>query len=250
MAKPVATILGRARSVRQIGDGLRRLGFDLAEAPKLEPTPEDVLVLWNRLSTHDPFARRYEAVGAKVVIAEHGWVGGNTFALCLGQHNGAGTWWVGEESRWPNFGIAVKPWRTEGEHILVVPQRGIGIPPVAMPRIWTSDVLRRLTVATNRRIVVRYPQDRIHPIEPEFRGCHAVVTWASGGGIKAIVEGCPVFYEMPHWIGAYAARPGIEHIEQPYLGERDTLFHRLSWAMWKPEEIETGEPFQCLFRCL
>lgn len=238
--------MGRARSIKEIGQGLRGLGFDLAELPKLEPNKDDVLVLWNRLSTHDPFAKRYEAAGAVVIIAEHGWVGENTFALCRGQHNGAGLWHVGPRTRWPVFGIDAKPWRETGDHILVVPQRGMGIPPVAMPRTWTADVVQRLSTLTQRPIVVRYPGERIHPIEPEFRGCHAIVTWASGGGIKAIVEGYPVFYEMPYWIGAYAAIRGLDLIETPYLGERNTLFHHLSWAMWKRDEIADGEPFRCL----
>lgn len=242
----VATIMGRARSIASIGAGLRGLGFDLAELPKLDPTPDDVLVLWNRLSTLDPFARRYESAKAKVIIAEHGWIGKDTYTFCLNHHNGAGTWWVGSESRWPSFGIEVKPWRTNGEQILVVPQRGMGIPPVAMPREWTKDVTRRLSKLTSRKIVVRDPADRIHPIEPEFRGCHAIVTWASGAGIKAIAEGYPVFYEMPQWVGAYAAIRGLDDLENPYLGERDTLFHKISWAMWRPDEIERGEPFKCL----
>lgn len=245
-----ATIMGRARSIKEIGEGLKRHGYQLAELPKLAPTEQDVIVLWNRLSTHDPFAKRYDSAGGKVIIAEHGWVGKDTYALCLNHHNGAGDWHIGPESRWHNFGIEAKPWRTKGEHILVVPQRGIGIPPVAMPRIWTHDVTQRLAKITSRRVIVRYPGERIHPIEPEFKNCHAIVTWASGGGIKAIVEGYPVFYEMPHWIGAYAARPGLEHLENPYLGERDTLFHKMSWAMWLPHEIETGEPFEWLLRCI
>lgn len=242
----VASIMGRARSVKEIGLGLHRLGFDVVDLPKNIPTKDDCLVLWNRLPTHDQIAKKYESVGAKVFIAEHGWVGRDTYALCLNHHNGYGTWSVGPKTRWPVFGIAEKPWRTKGEHILVVPQRGIGVPPVAMPRVWTADVLERLSQATDRPIKVRYPGDRIHPIEPEFKGCHAVVTWASGGGIKAIVEGYPVFYEMPHWVGGYAAIPGLDNLENPYLGERDTLFHRLSWAMWKPDEIESGEPFRLL----
>jgi hypothetical protein len=124
----------------------------------------------------------------------------------------------------------------------------MGTHPVAMPRGWTSDVLDRLATRTKRPIVVRYPQYRIHPFEPELKGAHAVVTWASGAGIKAIINGYPVFYEMPHWIGSYAAINGLNSLEFPYLGERDTLLHRISWAMWKAKEIENGDVFRCLLR--
>lgn len=249
MATPVASLLTRARSISHFGIGLKKLGFQLAERPKNEPAPEDVLVIWNRLPTVDSDAARYEAAGAKVIVCEHGWVKPEKFyAICRNHHNGYGTWRVGRRSRWPDFGIGVKPWRTNGEHILVIPQRGMGVPPVAMPRNWLQDVLPRLAKVTDRPIKVRYPEFRIHPIEPEFEGAHAIVTWASGGGIKAIVEGYPVFYEMPGWIGAFAARPGLEDLERPYLGERDTMFHQMSWAMWTAEEIERGEPFECLLQ--
>jgi hypothetical protein len=243
----VASLLSRTRSIPAISKGLESLGYTISLRPQEKPTTKDVLVLWNRLPTHEPHAREYERVGARVLVFEHSWIGlEGVYACCLGHHNGAGTWHIGSERRWPSFGIEVKPWRTEGDHILVVPQRGMGVAPVAMPRGWTSDVLARLAPITKRPIVVRYPQDRIHPFEPELRGAHAVVTWASGAGVKAIINGVPVFYEMPHWIGAYAAINGLTSLELPYLGERDTFFHRLSWAMWRAEEIERGEPFKWL----
>ncbi len=249
MGKKVASLLGRVRSIPCIRSGLETLGYECAERPKNEPTTGDVLVLWNRLPTVDKFAREYERVGAKVLVFEHSWIGQEgIFALCLNHHNGLGTWHIGSENRWPSFGIEVKPWRKEGDHILVIPQRGMGVSPVAMPRGWTSDVTSRLAAITRRPIVVRYPQERIHPIEPAFKDAHAVVTWASGAGIKAIINGIPVFYEMPHWVGAYASINGITNLEFPYLGERDTLFHRISWAMWTIPEIERGEPFLCLLK--
>ena len=231
---------------------MKRLGYALAERPKNEPEPDDALVIWNRLPTVDEHAKRYEAAGAHVIVCEHGWVKPERlYAIQRNHHNGAGSWYVGRRSRWPGFGIDVKPWRTKGEHILVVPQRGMGIPGVAMPRDWTSIILQDLTEMTDRPIRVRYPEFRIHPIEPDFEDAHAVVTWASGAGIKAIINGCPVFYEMLNWVGWPAAMrlTGLTDFERPYLGERETLTHNISWAMWTTEEIERGEPFElCLSR--
>lgn len=73
-----------------------------------------------------------------------------------------------------------------------------------------------------------------------------MVTWASGAAIKAIIEGIPVFYEFNDWIGAPAARYGIDDTENPFLGDRNPMLHRLSWAQWTAEEIASGEPFKCL----
>jgi hypothetical protein len=72
------------------------------------------------------------------------------------------------------------------------------------------------------------------------------VTWGSGAAIKAIAAGIPVFHELKCWIGAEAAQFGIEDLEHPFLGDRHLMFHRLSWAMWTSEELESGEPFRWL----
>ena len=245
----VAALLARARSVPHFGIGLKRIGFELAEVPKEKPNEDDVLVIWNRLATTDPHAKRYEAVGARVIVVEHGWIGKHTYAVCLGQHNGAGWWPVGNVSRWPIFGIEEKPYRTKGEHILVVPQRGMGIPPVGMPRDWLEKTLPQLEKATNRPIMVKHPASREEAVEPYFKDCHATLIWASGAGIKSIVAGCPVFYGMEAWIGRMAASPlELADLEYPNTDpwQRHYMLHRLSWAMWLPHEIESGEPFERL----
>jgi hypothetical protein len=246
----VASLLTRARSIPCFAVGLARLGYEIAQVPKQEPTRHDVLVLWNRLHTTDGHAKRYEAAGAKVVICENPWIGEGAYAICLGQHNGAGDWHIGTSSRWPVFGIDVGQWRTKGDHVLVIPQRGMGIPPVGMPRNWQLEVAETIHRMTDRPIRIRYPQFREDPLEPDFRDAHCTVIWGSGAGIKSIVAGIPVFYEMPSWIGGKAAKPliSVDNLEDPYLGDRGPMLHDLSWAMWKTEEIERGEPFECLFQ--
>lgn len=129
-------------------------------------------------------------------------------------------------------------------------QRGIGEQGVAMPHEWRLDIERRLKAVTKRPIVIRgHPGiDGAAPTEPDFRNVHAVVTWASGAAIKAIAAGVPVFHEFDRWIGAPAARFGIDKIEEPYLGDRLPMFRRLAWAQWTAAEIAKGEPFECLLR--
>jgi hypothetical protein len=141
-----------------------------------------------------------------------------------------------------------RPWRSTGDHIVVLPQRGMGEPGVRMEKSWTADVVRRLEAVTRRPIVVRdHPGPRPHPpLMHELEGAWCAVTWASGGGIKAICYGIPVFYEFPKWIGAEAAVFGIDRIEAPYLGSPGTMLRKLSWAQWSRQEIATGEPFRWL----
>lgn len=242
-------------------DGLKALGFELSQNTAHVPRPDDVLIVWNRHGSHDAYARRFEAAGAKVIVAENGWIGKDPaghklYALCLGHHNGRGEWRIGDDGRWDRLGIALKPWRGDGNHILVLPQRGIGEPGIAMPRQWTGDVVARLAKVTKRPVRVReHPGKKLGindavlpPMDDDLKNCWACVTWASGAGIKAIVAGVPVFYELSGWIGEGAARFGIGDIERPFLGDRLPMLRRMAWAMWSADEIATGEPIKWLLR--
>jgi hypothetical protein len=231
--------------------GLERCGFEVTDSPA-RPGKGDVIVLWNRLRRYESHAKAFVAAGASVLIAENGWIGRDgagriLIALSRDHHNGAGTWPVGEADRWSGFGIELKPWRERGEHVLVLLQRGIGEEGVAMPRHWGDQIALRLKAVTRRQVVMR-PHPGIHAPsdDPDFRGAHCVVTWASGAAIKAIVAGVPAFHEFPEWIGGSAARFGIDHIEEPFLGDRLPMLQRLAWAQWSLEEIASGEPFRCL----
>lgn len=197
-------------------------------------------------------ASLYEKAGCKVIIAENGWIGrtndgGKFYALCLGHHNGAGTWTVGEADRWPLMNVEIKPWRERGKRIVILASRGIGERGVAQPREWPQQVAHWLRKRTGREVVIRaHPGDSHAPVEESLSGAHAVVTWASGAAIKALAAGIPVFHALPQWIGAGAARPIDHDIEDPFLGDRLPMFRRLAWAQFSAEEIATGEPFKCL----
>ncbi len=227
--------------------GLQRAGFEVTPSEFHDPQPHDVLVIWNR-HRHNALARRFEGAGAAVIVSENGWVrridGLKTIALCRGHHNGAGEWPEGEEDRWSALGVELQPWRSGGEHILMLDQRGIGEPGVAMPRGWTASAVSRLQSMTRRRIVVRrHPGNAEPPPEPDWTDCWAAVTWASGAGIKAIIAGIPVFYGLENWIGGLAARYGLDDIERPFLGDRLPMLRRLAHAQWTLDELTTGEPF-------
>jgi hypothetical protein len=91
--------------------GLRAAGFDLVST-LTTPRPDDVLLIWNRYAGFAEQAVRFEWAGAKVVIAENGWLGkgwrgGEWFALSLGHHAGAGKWKDGGPERWDSLGRRV-----------------------------------------------------------------------------------------------------------------------------------------------
>lgn len=232
--------------------GLKACGFRVELKAAVRPDSGDIIVVWNRYGQFERYAKRYEDRGCPVIVAENGWIGQTPdghklYALCRDHHNGAGRWKEGTEDRWSPLGIELKPWRSDGTHILVLPQRGIGPPGVAMPGGWLDDVVRRLRKATRRPVRIRkHPGLEKTPLEPDLEDCWACVTWASGAAIKAMAAGIPVFHELERWIGAPAARFGMADLENPFLGDRLPMFRRLAWAQWSIEEIATGEPFRRL----
>ena len=228
--------------------GAKRLGYEVLLRPIQFPREADVLVIWNRSRSHDPLARKFEEAGASVVIVENGPCGSDKdghklYSLSLSYHNGAGWHRAGAK---PRFEIPLQPWREAGEHILVLPQRGIGSPPVAMPYGWLARTLK--AIDSKRAVKVRH-----HPGAPktapdaDLRGAHCVVTWASGAGIKAMLAGIPAFYDFPQWIGRSAACSfHSDVLEYPCMGDRAELVRQLSWLQWRLPEISSGEALEWL----
>lgn len=229
--------------------GLQQLGFKISTTPR-ELGRGDVLLIWNRYGAGDRYARAAEAAGAAVIVAENGylgrqWNGGRWYAMSLNRHNGAGQWFPRGPERWARIGTQIAPWREAGDHVLVLPQRGIGTPPVAQPPDWQ----RQLRIDTARPVRIRpHPGERGGgvPLEDDLRGAHACITWASGAALKALAAGVPVFHACAQWIGAPAARRWPADPESPLLGDRLPMFERLAWAMWELEEIARGDAFRHL----
>lgn len=208
--------------------GLEACGFEVAAQLTTQPGPADVLVTWNRIGHGDTCARRFEALGRPVLVAENAaW--GNDFAgkrwytLARGWHNRAGCYPVGRPERWDALGIDLAPWRTQGE-VVVLPQRGIGAG--GMPRGWTAQ--GRVRAHPGQRDAV--------PLEQDLASAGKVITWGSGAAVKALLWGIPVESHMPGWIA-----------EQDNTDAgRLAMFRRLAWAQWTMEEIAAGAPFRRL----
>jgi hypothetical protein len=196
-------------------------------------------------------AKRFERAGARVVVAENGymgrkWNGAEWFAMSLGHHNGAGTWPALGPDRWDSWKLLLAPWRTGGTEVVLLPQRGIGEPGVAMPSSWTRDAQK--IIGTSR--VRAHPGEKGGgvPLDIDIARAKCVAVWASGAGIKALAMGVPVFYSLDRWIAAGACRHLKDWKDGPLRDDalRLEMFRRLAWAMWNMAEIQSGEAFKTL----
>lgn len=236
--------------------GLERNGFSIAREAKGSPKPDDVLVLWNRFPNREADARRYEAAGARVVIAENGYLGREWreaiwYSLSIGQHNGAGVWPAGAAERWDELGVELAPWREGGEEIVVLDQRGFGHINVRQPRGWAQNAAAALASSQKFPVRVRpHPGRRLDaiPLSDDLGKARCCVTWSSGAALKAVVMGIPVFHGFERWIGREAAARFQIPLGEAFKGDRLSMFRRLAWAFWRLDEIASGEAFRCLLR--
>lgn len=234
--------------------GLERLGYTVNSGPTLTPKRDDVLVIWNRYRENAQAAHAFEAKGLPVLVAENGYLGNELagdrwYAISRNQHNGAGTWPVGDVSRWDSLNVPLGQWR-EGGELVILPQRGIGPPSVAMPPTWPGRVAAVLTRYGIKARVRPHPGiGEGTPLERDLANAGAVLTWGSGAALKALTWGIPVYADFPQWIGAPAALEFAGLLNGVALrsdAARLGMFRRLAWAQWRLDEIAAGTAFKAL----
>lgn len=237
--------------------GMTKLGYQVEVVPfhKRIPSPDDVVLIWNRYGTGDKQAELFEKQGATVIVVENAYVDmHNTkkaFAMALNRHNGAGTWPAPEHSRLELLKADIQPWKESGTHIVVLPQRGVGLPGVAMPKEWPGQITPKLKRISKSALVYVRPHPGVvaesTPLEDDLKKAWCVVTWGSSAATKALILGVPVFYQFDRWIAGPAACHNIEKIsleESPisFMGDREAMLQNLAWAQWTVDEVATGEP--------
>lgn len=232
--------------------GLAANGYSVKGAVAA-PTPDDVLVVWNRYGETHTEAMRWTKAGARVIVAENGymgrdWRGGIWYSMAMNWHMGRGQWNVGGPERAVELFGEPAPWRFEDGPVVVLGQRGIGAPSVIAPSGWANNVVRDLQSQRIPAVLRPHPgndPDQAGLDKALFRA-RAAATWSSGAGIKAILGGVPVYYGLPQWIGAQAAQAYTRPLLLPFIGDRSVFMQRLSWAMWELGEISCGRSFDHL----
>lgn len=237
--------------------GLKAAGYAIISSgteTKLKPT--DLFITWNRYGGFADEAERWEKRGGMVLVCENGYCGNDSegrqyYAIGIGGHNGSGAWPSGDGSRWAALNIEIRPWRSGGDHVVVFMQRGIGAPLMASPPNFETMVRSRLAGRTKRRIVFSaHPGQSACSVgdqtRKELEGAHAAITWASGRGVRSLIEGVPVFYLAPHWSCEGAASRDLSLIESPPMPERLPALERMAWGQWSVAEIESGLAFEAI----
>jgi hypothetical protein len=246
--------------------GLRTAGFEVRSDYSSGGGTGNVLLIWNRYGQYHEIATRFEKTGGTVVVAENGYLGPGgisphsmdprtVYALAIGGHNGSGHISEGGPERWHALGVELKPWREDGGHVLVCPNRSFGQPGFIMPSDWANEICARLAKLTKREIRLRPHPGNSPPGKPlaeDLAGAWACVIWQSSAGVHSLVAGVPVICLSPAWICKAAADSHLECVEKVDdrggLQPREQAMQQLAWGQWHLSEIEDGTAFTHLLR--
>lgn len=164
-------------------------------------------------------------------------------------------------SSWHN--TALKPWRTQGNHILVLCQRPKGFNMFVDQDQWLEKTIDKIRKISTRPIVVRmHPGDgtRFKQIEKiqkrhgntvsidqhdnirqALRDCWCTVGINSTPNVVAALEGVPGYIEDPrHSWAADVAFTDLRQIENPPLPDRSEWIHKIANIHWSNDEVKSG----------
>jgi hypothetical protein len=177
-----------------------------------------------------------------------------------------------DPQRWQSIsrdlGIGLKPYRTHGDHIVLLLQRNGGWSMGTLDvQEWANLVIDNLKHHTDRPIVVRaHPGDKaareyLDPrnkscrinwnkrvrlstnpdLRQDLQGCWAVVNHNSSPVVAAAIEGYPVFVTDPNRSQCQEiANTDFAQIENPQLPDRQSWIERLAMSHWKFTEVQQG----------
>lgn len=178
-----------------------------------------------------------------------------------------------DPSRWQtiqrDLQIELKPWRTQGNHILMCLQRNGGWSMAGFDVVeWTLITAARLRKLTDRPLHIRsHPGDKkagqycatiikecqrhgIHDVritDPsttltrDLKHCWAVVNHNSSPAVGAAIEGIPVFVTDPERSQVREiANTDLGLIEQPVMPDRSQWIQRISQFHWSFADLENG----------
>jgi len=168
--------------------------------------------------------------------------------------------------------LEVKPWRTDGEYILIAGQHDKSLQWQTMPRMsnWFLNTYDEIRKHTDRPIIFRpHPRCRLEHIERGLKNVYrqeprhvtntyddfdmgfdnvwATISYSSNPGIHSIIKGVPAFVST-HSL-AYPAGNDIDFlhtIEQPLMPDRTQWLNDYAHTEYTIEEIAAGLPLKNL----
>ena len=176
-----------------------------------------------------------------------------------------------DPTRWKkiskDLNLELKPWRSQGNHILICLQRNGGWSMNGVDvHQWLDSTITKIRTYSDRHIIVRkHPGDKKITTSLKIRHANvslspdnkslisdlsnawATVVYNSSPSVASLLEGVPAFLTDPvpeHSQTYGVANTDLSLIENPIINDRQHWVEKLSMCHWKFEELKSGEAWQ------
>lgn len=240
----------------------------------------DVAVIWSvlfngRMIKNKPIWEHYRNNNRNVIVLEVGGIKrGTTWKVGLnGINRDAFFGNINNSSDRSNLlALSLKPWRKDGEYILICGQHDKSLQWQNQPRMsnWFLQTYDEIRKYTDRPIIFRpHPRCRLDHIESGLRhvyrqeprkventyddfdmgfdNIHCTISYSSNPGIHSVMAGVPSFVST-HSL-AYNVANDIDFlhdIENPLMPDRTQWLNDYAWTEFTVEEIANGIPLNRL----
>lgn len=157
--------------------------------------------------------------------------------------------------------VEMKPWRTEGNHIVLCGQVPWDASVDHTNHVqWLIETAAVLQMMTKRLILFRpHPLSGLPNItdcmysasariEDDLDGAHCCVTFNSNSGVDAVMNGIPVWsFDIGSMVYPISNKLWTD-LEKPKMPDRTQWLADLAYAQWRPDELRSGEAWQHLTR--
>jgi hypothetical protein len=174
-----------------------------------------------------------------------------------------------DKTKWDRFSkyhnVSLKPWRTNGNHILILCQRSNGwnLFGVNQDR-WLNKTITKIRKHSDRPIIIRmHPGDRGRfdfsnrivqeygskvtisqspNIVQDLHDCWCTVGYNSTPNVVSLIEGIPNIITDPDncW-GKDISGVKLNRIEKPHMPDREEWIHIIANIHWSNEEVRSGK---------
>jgi len=175
-----------------------------------------------------------------------------------------------DNSRAESQGLFLRPWRKQGEYLLICGQHEKSLQWRDMPRMskWVMDTIWALQTVSDLPIIFRpHPRCRLEAIEHQYKNVirqeprhidntyddfdlnferiHATVSYSSNPGIHSVINGVPALVG-PSSLAYPVAMNNVRQLQNIPYPDRQQWLNDYAWTEYTVEEISAGLPLDRL----
>jgi hypothetical protein len=238
----------------------------------------DVAVIWSvlfngRMAGNKTVWDHYRKNNKNVIVLEVGGIKrGTTWKVGLNGINRDAYFGPGgmDDIRSRNLGLELKPWRNDGEFILICGQHDKSLQWQGMHSMsrWVMNTIEALQLHYDYPIIFRpHPRCKLPDIERQYKNVFRqdprpivntyddfdmnfnnikfTVSWNSNPGVHSIIQGVPAFVG-PSSLAWDVGCPHLLMADNPYRPDRTQWLNDYAYTEWTIDEIRQGLPLKRL----